>query len=179
MSSWIRRSCGSLAETIASEYFCTNSVLGENMRAPTNSSPVRVINRARMPPVRDFERVYGVMMTYASCCDIVYSGRRIRRRGRRRRRRGGCGRRLAAENLEHDGAARRALSLDRLPPVFHDFFNGVDDLFFGFALYAISFGHRQFPPQSPHAMGQLVGLPYGRLNRSVNWEKPGKPRLHP
>jgi len=28
-------------------------------------------------------------------------------------------------------------------------------------------------------MGQLVRLPYGRLNRSVNWEKPDRPFKHP
>src|SRR6266849_5741928 len=67
----MRRSCGSSAETITSEYFCTNSGLGANMRAPANSKPVRVIRRAMIPPVRDLYRVYGVMMTYASCCDIA------------------------------------------------------------------------------------------------------------
>jgi len=36
-----------------SEYCWTSSALGANMRAATNSSPVRVIKRARMPPVRD------------------------------------------------------------------------------------------------------------------------------
>src|SRR6266851_2357893 len=67
----MRRSCGSSAETITSEYFCTNSGLGANMRAPASSRPVRVIRRAMIPPVRDLYRVYGVMMTYASCCDIA------------------------------------------------------------------------------------------------------------
>jgi hypothetical protein len=57
------RSCGSFAETIASEYAFTNSVLGANIRAPAKSNPVRVINRAKIPPVLDLCSEYGVIIT--------------------------------------------------------------------------------------------------------------------
>src|ERR1019366_2496024 len=72
MCSWMRRSWGSLAEMVSSEYFFTNPALGPNMRAATNSQPVRVIRRVRIPPVRDLCSEYGVMMTYASCWGINY-----------------------------------------------------------------------------------------------------------
>ena len=39
------------------EYFCTRSALGAIILAPTISSPVREISRARMPPVRDLYKV--------------------------------------------------------------------------------------------------------------------------
>jgi hypothetical protein len=52
-----------LAETIASEYAFTNSALGANIRAPAKSNPVRVINRAKMPPVLDLCSEYGVIIT--------------------------------------------------------------------------------------------------------------------
>src|SRR5439155_4935717 len=65
------RSCGSLAEMVASEYFLTSSSPGANIRAPANSMPVRVISRLRMPPVRDLCSEYGVTMTYASCWAII------------------------------------------------------------------------------------------------------------
>ena len=67
----MRRSWGSLAEMVASEYFATNSALGANIRAPASSIPVRVMSRLRMPPVRDLCNEYGVMMTYASCWAIA------------------------------------------------------------------------------------------------------------
>ena len=54
---------GSLAETMASEYFFTNSSLGANMRAAASSKPVRVIKRLRIPPVLDLWSEYGVMIT--------------------------------------------------------------------------------------------------------------------
>jgi hypothetical protein len=45
------------------EYAITSSGLGANIRAPTSSKLVRLISRARIPPVRDLYREYGVMMT--------------------------------------------------------------------------------------------------------------------
>src|SRR5207249_3601449 len=68
----MRRSCGSLAEMVASAYLVTSSWLGANIRAPASSIPVRVMSRLRMPPVRDLCSEYGVMMTYASCRAIIY-----------------------------------------------------------------------------------------------------------
>ncbi len=52
-SSWMRRSCGSLAETMVSAYSFTSSALGANMRMAAQLQPVREINRLRIPPVRD------------------------------------------------------------------------------------------------------------------------------
>jgi len=48
---------------MASDYTFTNSLLGANIRAPTKSNPVRVIKRAKIPPVRDLCNEYGVIMT--------------------------------------------------------------------------------------------------------------------
>ena len=62
-------------------------------------------------------------------------GRRSRRGGSRR---GG----LAAQDFEHDRAAGRALALDRLASVFHDFLNTIGDFALGLAFDAISFSHK-------------------------------------
>ena len=69
--------------------------------------------------------------------------RSVRRhwRGRRRARRGGGS--LSSQNLEHDRAAGRAFAFDGFPTVLHRFLNGLSDLFFRFALNAITFGHKK------------------------------------
>ena len=56
--------------------------------------------------------------------------------------RGGGGGGLATEDFEHDGPTSGAPAFDGLAPVLHGFLNPVGDFFFGFALNAVSFGHK-------------------------------------
>jgi hypothetical protein len=58
-----------------------SSSLGANIRAATKSSPVREINRAMIPPVRDLRMEYGVTMAYesSSVCKVAVSGLRLNR----------------------------------------------------------------------------------------------------
>ena len=49
-----------------------------------------------------------------------------------------------AQNLEHDRAAGGTLAFNGFAPIFHSLFHAIGDFFFGFALNAISFGHKNF-----------------------------------
>ena len=107
-----------------------------------------------------------MMMTYASCVETIVTltcGRGIGRGwgwGWSRGRRFDFGRAGSgfAQNLEHNGAASRAFALNRLAPVLHCFFDAIVDLFFGFALNAISFGHKNFTIRAscPNGLNSLT-----------------------
>src|SRR6266581_8955061 len=146
----MRRSCGSLAEIVASEYFFASSALGANMRAAVNSRPVLDSKRLRIPPVRDLWSEYGVMIAYASCSAIRLGSRRWFCRFRGGRGGGGC-RRFAAQHLYHYRSTRRTLAFYGLASVFRNDFHRITDLFFSFALDAISFGHRKIRWRALHA----------------------------
>ncbi len=55
----------------------------------------------------------------------------------------GCRGRLSAQYFEHHSAAGRAFSLDCLAPVFHRFFDTIDDFLLGLAFDTVSFRHRK------------------------------------
>src|SRR5262249_39502636 len=105
--------------------------------------------------------------------------RRRRLGGSRRRSRGGAvrGRRrtagsgLAAQNLEHDSAASRTFAFDSPAAILHHFLNGIHNLFFGFALNAISFGHNKILLPSALCASPVMEIPYGCPIHSVNCEK--------
>ena len=82
-------------------------------------------------------------MTYASCCAISMrrglGGFRLRRDSRGRGGRS-C---LTAQYFEHHSAAGRAFSLDCFAPIFHRFFDTIDDFLLGFAFDTVSFRHRK------------------------------------
>src|SRR5580692_271230 len=65
-----------------------------------------------------------------------------------------------AQNFEHDRTTGRALAFNGLAPIFHCFFDAVGDLFFGFALNAISFGHKNLTIRASCPNG-----PYKLTNR--------------
>ncbi len=50
---WTRLSLTAEVGVTRDRHLRTSSALGANMRAAANSRPVRVISRARIPPVRD------------------------------------------------------------------------------------------------------------------------------
>src|SRR6266850_6846582 len=84
------------------------------------------------------------MMTYASCCAISMCRRGLgwfRLRGR-------CRNGFPTKYLKHHGAARRAFSLNSLAPVFHRFFDTIDNFLLGLAFDTVSFRHRKrWPPR--------------------------------
>jgi hypothetical protein len=83
---------------------------------------------------------------------------------------GGGGRRcgFATQDFEHDGPTSRAPAFDGLASVLHGFLNPVGDFFFGFALNAVSFGHKKFAARSPHVPLQLLRIAYGAFCKTVN-----------
>jgi hypothetical protein len=108
-------------------------------------------------------------MTYASCVWPIQELCRGWRIGRRWRRlcfglgspRLGVG---LAQYFEHDRAARRALAFNGFAPVFHRFLHAVGDFLFGFALYAISFGHKSLTIRAscPNGSNSLTNTPWKR-----------------
>jgi hypothetical protein len=54
----------------------------------------------------------------------------------------GCGSGFATQDLKHYRPTGGALSFDCFAPVFHCFLHAINYLFLGFALDAISFGHK-------------------------------------
>src|SRR4051794_27823558 len=90
-------------------------------------------------------------------------------RGSRR----GCrtGSSFAAQDLEHHSAASRTFAFDGSAPVFHNFFNGINDFFFGFALNTVSFGHKYFlAKRLMRSAGHRGTLRGGRLKRQLRKE---------
>jgi hypothetical protein len=75
--------------------------------------------------------------------------------GRARR---GYWRGLAAQNLEHHGAAGRAFAFDGFAPVLHCLLDRIDNLLLGLAFDAVSFRHKNFTAAMLHASRQLLEI---------------------
>src|SRR5205814_8645377 len=98
--------------------------------------------------------------------------------GRRsfRRRSGGFRRSFAAEDFEHDRAAGGAFAFDGFAAVLHQLLDGIDNLFFRLALYAVSFGHKKLLTKI-RPQRSLLMCPYltGRLSEASTRKTEARP----
>ena len=125
---------------MTSEYFCTNSALGANMRA-ADQFQAGARDQPRQNPAGA-----GFVERVGSDDDVsqLLGHREFSWAGLLRfvERRAGADGRLAAKDLKHHHAAGRTLAFDGFAPVLHGFFHGLGNFFFCFAFNTISFRHK-------------------------------------